>query len=115
MERPTRKTGILAKVRDDGAIIEKYLEGYKGYEIAEMFHIDDSVVSTTIRKYKNRGDKSELSFVEIRRMAQDVDTGKVKALYNARWSVKDIADDMGVPEQVIQFVIELMKEEGNII
>lgn len=45
-----------------------------------------------------------------RRKKNTVDTGKIMALYNADWKIKDIAGDAGIDEKIIRNVINGRKE-----
>lgn len=40
------------------------------------------------------------------KMIKPVDTGKIKALAEARWSVHEIASDMGVSEETVREVLD---------
>lgn len=42
-----------------------------------------------------------------------VDTGKIKALYDGKWSIKAIADEMKCSEQTVRNVIKEALDEGK--
>ena len=45
---------------------------------------------------------------------KQVDRGRVMALYNGGWKVKDIAEDCGCSEATVYTILKQLKEEGKI-
>ncbi len=60
--------------------------------IAEMAGTSPTTLSSIVSRYK-------------RKLLEDMDVGKVKALYKAGWSVEDIADEMRVTPEVIRMAL----------
>lgn len=85
---------------DHEKIIQLYLEGVMGSEIAERLGYSKGTVS----KVLNAAGYS---------MKTAPDKGKIVALARAGWKVKDIAWDVGVTEELVREVLTKEKGAGN--
>lgn len=112
--RPGRK-----KIRDDEAIIEMFKQGYSRRAIREHFNLGSTVVNGVIHrwilKHQEEADKivpiPDIHKPQTEYQKYKLDLGKLKALYNAHWSIKDIANEFLKSEKTI---IDVLKQEGMI-
>ena len=90
--------------------------GMRNRDIAAEVGMDAQAVSTAIYTYKKRQGKTakterkesgskEAERKEPQEQEKKVDVGKIRALWNAKWSVSKIADEMGMEEADVSHVI----------
>lgn len=90
---------IAIRDRDIRNLIKR---GFKNKDIAEKMNVSVSVVESV--KYRMKIKEQE----ENRDRLENIDRGKVRALYNAHWTIKNIAGDLGCSEYN---VVKVLKEE----
>lgn len=107
--KPRDKYNLTEK--DNFKMLEYHNKGYTLKEIAEAYDICISTASLRIKKAEDA--------VRLRKMSkgkryEELDTGKLKALINAGWSLSKLADefkrDRKEMDEIITEWIEDMKE-----
>lgn len=90
-------------------IIELWKSGLCGADIGRTLGIAPSTATKFIRKYLENKDKKPIDVEVYEKLKLTFDGGKIRALRNAHWSAKAIAEDMLIDEA---YVLRYIQEEG---
>lgn len=104
-----KKRSMLTSIKDS---VIAYREGVSIQTIAQAIHVQRASVVEYLKKHLSEDElRSDIAdFVEETERAEvkkksRIDVGKVVALYNARWDIAKIADEMGCDESTIRKIL----------
>lgn len=107
-----RKGGRRARNWDEARILDMYASGATLEVIAKEMNCTTAPIRKIVAKvYADANGK--LPRGSQREVKHEIDTGKIGALYNAGWSVKDIAGEMHLETIEVSKIIEKMEREAQ--
>ena len=107
-----RKGGRRARNWDEKKILEMYASGATLEAIAKEMNCTTAPIRKIVGKvYADENGK--LPRGSQRQIKQEIDTGKIGALYAAGWGVKEIAEEMRIDAVEVSKIIEKMEREAQ--
>lgn len=107
-----RKGGRRAREWDEARILDMYASGATLEAIAKEMNCTTAPIRKIVGKvYADENGK--LPRRSQRQIKQEIDTGKIGALYAAGWDIRKIAEEMHIDAVEVSKIIEKMEREAQ--